>query len=211
MNSRAPSNSETRSRRKILLAATDLFLSRGFLATTTRAIAERARVNEALIFYYFKGKQDLRRTVLQEIRESSHMVETIQARLRSRQPEELLLAGLAEDILRRVEANSNFLRLLLAAGLEEGRPSRSTIARFYRQHLMQTYGAIAKHVRRRIREGAYRRIDPWLASRAFFSMLGYHVIIQEIFGGKHTHTFSRKKVARIVSHLWLEGLRKRNC
>jgi AcrR family transcriptional regulator len=211
MNSRAPSSIENRSRKKILLAATDLFLSRGFLATTTRAIAERAKVNEALIFYYFKGKQDLRRTVLQEIRESTHIIETIQTRLQSRQSEKLLLAGLAEDTLRRLENNSNLLRLLLAAGLEEGGSSRSTIARFYRQHLMQTYGALAKYIRRRIREGAYRRVDPWLASRAFFSMLGYHVIIQEIYGGKHTHTFSRKKVARMVSYLWLEGLRKRSC
>jgi AcrR family transcriptional regulator len=205
-----PANTENRSRRKILQAATDLFLSRGFLATTTRAIAERAKVNEALIFYYFKGKQNLRWTVLQEMRESTHVIETIQARLQSRQPEKLLFAGLAEDILRMVEHDHNLLRLLLAPGLEDGDPSRSIIARFYRQHLMQSYGTLAKYIRRRIREGAYRRVDPWLASRAFFSLVAYHVIIQEFFGGKHTHSFSRKRVAKTVSLLWLEGIRKRH-
>ena len=210
MKLRALSNTENRSRRQILQAATDLFLSQGFLATTTRAIAERAMVNEALIFYYFKGKQNLRWTVLQEMRESTHVIETIQARLKSRRPERLLFAGLAEDILRIAEKDHNLLRLLLAPGLEDGVPSRSVIARFYRRHLMQSYGALAKYIRRRIREGAYRRVDPWLASRAFFSLVGYHVIIQEFLGGKHTHSFPRKKVAKMVSLLWLEGVRGRN-
>jgi AcrR family transcriptional regulator len=210
MNARGLGNSENGTRQKILRAATDLFLSRWFLTTTTRAIAERANVNEALIFYYFKGKQNLRWTVLEEMRESIHVIETIHARLQSGRPEKLLFAGLAEDILRIVEQDHNLLRLLLAPGLEDGVPSRSIIARFYRRHLMQSYGTLAKYIRRRIREGAYRRVDPWLASRAFFSLVGYHVIIQEFFGGKHTHSFPRKRVAKAVSLLWLEGVRKQH-
>ncbi len=41
---------------KVLRAASDLFAERGYAATTTRAIAERAGVNEVTIFRRFENK-----------------------------------------------------------------------------------------------------------------------------------------------------------
>jgi AcrR family transcriptional regulator len=41
---------------KILAAATELFAERGYAATTTRAIADRAGVNEVTIFRHFESK-----------------------------------------------------------------------------------------------------------------------------------------------------------
>jgi AcrR family transcriptional regulator len=46
-------------RRRILTAAGELFAERGFLATTMRGIAQRARVNLAAAHYHFGSKQDL--------------------------------------------------------------------------------------------------------------------------------------------------------
>ena len=40
-------------------AAKELFARQGFEGTTTRQIAERARVNEAIIFRHFPSKEDL--------------------------------------------------------------------------------------------------------------------------------------------------------
>lgn len=45
----------------ILLAAADLFAERGYKGTTTRAIAERAGVNEVTLFRRFKNKQGILR------------------------------------------------------------------------------------------------------------------------------------------------------
>lgn len=199
---------ESDARKKILQAATDLFLTEGFLATKTRHIAERAKVNEALIFYHFKNKQNLRWTVLEDVRISSHVTEIIEGWLGSGLPEPKLFAGMAENFLRLLEEDDNMLRLLLAPDLRDGGYSQSLIARFYRRHILKSYSLLGKYIRRRIREGAFRRVDPWLASRAFFSLVCYHVIIQEFFGGKYTHVFPRKKVARAVSEIWLNGLHK---
>ena len=99
-------------RKRILQAATNLFLTQGFLATKTRHIAERAGVNEALIFYHFKNKQNLRWTVLEDVRISTHVTEMIEGWLNSGLPDGKLFAGLAENLLRLLEEDDNMLRLL---------------------------------------------------------------------------------------------------
>jgi AcrR family transcriptional regulator len=51
-------------RHRILEAARELFAVEGFENTSTRAIAERADVNQAMIHYYFKSKDELYHRVL---------------------------------------------------------------------------------------------------------------------------------------------------
>ena len=46
-------------KKKVILAALDLFSNRGFHATTTAAIAKRAGVSEGTIYKYFRSKEDL--------------------------------------------------------------------------------------------------------------------------------------------------------
>jgi AcrR family transcriptional regulator len=55
---------ETRVR--LLRAASSLFAARGFEGTSTRAIAERAGVNQALLRYHFGAKEGLWREVLEQ-------------------------------------------------------------------------------------------------------------------------------------------------
>ncbi len=50
--------------RKIFLASVDEFAERGFAASSTLAIAERAGVSEALIFKYFRNKATLLKQVV---------------------------------------------------------------------------------------------------------------------------------------------------
>jgi AcrR family transcriptional regulator len=46
-------------KQSIILAATHLFAEQGYDGTSTFQIAEKAGVTEPLIYYYFKGKDDL--------------------------------------------------------------------------------------------------------------------------------------------------------
>jgi AcrR family transcriptional regulator len=46
-------------RKKIMKVATSLFAKKGFDAATVDEIALKAKVNKALIYYYFKNKDDL--------------------------------------------------------------------------------------------------------------------------------------------------------
>ena len=46
-------------RKRIVAAALSLFQSKGFEATTTKAIARKARIAEGTVFNYFKTKEDI--------------------------------------------------------------------------------------------------------------------------------------------------------
>ena len=54
-------------RQTLLQAALDLFSTQGYDGTTTRAIAERGGVTEALLFRHFRSKQELLRAVVEEL------------------------------------------------------------------------------------------------------------------------------------------------
>lgn len=61
----SPTASETEMR--LLDAAEAVFAARGFHASSTAAIAQRAGVNKTLIHYYFRSKMGLYRAVMQRI------------------------------------------------------------------------------------------------------------------------------------------------
>lgn len=63
---RAPDTHE-----RVLAAASDLFAERGFAATATRAIAERAGVNEVTVFRHFGTQADALRTLCERIARTS--------------------------------------------------------------------------------------------------------------------------------------------
>ena len=53
----------------MLAAAEYLFASRGFAATSIRAIAERVGVTPAMVHYYFGSKRDLLKAVMEQVLE----------------------------------------------------------------------------------------------------------------------------------------------
>lgn len=62
------SDSDNRdSRQRIVDAAEDLFASRGYDGTTVSDIAQAARVNKALIYYYFNSKGDILESLFAEL------------------------------------------------------------------------------------------------------------------------------------------------
>ncbi|WP_328482919.1 TetR/AcrR family transcriptional regulator [Streptomyces sp. NBC_00377] len=52
-------------RAELLLAAAELFTTRGYAATTTRAVAERAGMRQASMYHYVSGKEELLAALLE--------------------------------------------------------------------------------------------------------------------------------------------------
>jgi AcrR family transcriptional regulator len=56
---------ERDSRQDLLDAAAELFVERGYAATSTRAVAERAGLRQASLYHYFGGKEDILAVLLE--------------------------------------------------------------------------------------------------------------------------------------------------
>ncbi len=72
MKSRAADWEESPRARKIVAAARELFLEKGYKSVTTRQIAERAGVNLGLIPYYFETKDKLASLICREIKNETY-------------------------------------------------------------------------------------------------------------------------------------------
>ncbi|PJE95089.1 TetR family transcriptional regulator [Streptomyces carminius] len=60
-----PSRTGLSPRQELLEAAAELFTTRGYTATSTRAIAERAGLRQASLYHWFGGKEDLLAVLLE--------------------------------------------------------------------------------------------------------------------------------------------------
>ena len=190
-------------RRQILAVATKLFARQGFRGTTTREIAERARVNEAILFRHFPSKESLYWAILEEKCHVSRGHERLEAELKAPGDAREVLARIAEGILQRNTEDTTLSRLLLFSALENHRLSH----RYFRTHVARYYDALAEHIRRGIRAGTFRRVDPILAARGFLGMVVYHFLIQELFGGRRYQKFDLQHVCTTLADLWLAGMR----
>jgi AcrR family transcriptional regulator len=189
-------------RQEILEAAIKLFAKKGFNGTTTRDLAAEAQVNEAIIFRHFKTKQDLYRAILEDrlSRSQDFPCSELEAHEAADEREFLELIGLR--FLEKHERDTTFMRLMLFSALEGHELSDMFLAE------MASRAPVAKYLKRRMSEGAIRRMDPYLAARAFFGMFISYVQLQEIFGQKKTQRFANDDVARSFVSIFLTGVKK---
>ncbi len=189
-------------RQQLIEAAMQLFARQGFKGTTTRQIAERARVNEAIIFRHFSRKEDLYWAIIDSKCRAAGGQRELRDKLQRNGDVRDVFAAIAEDILRRNTEDMTLGRLLLFSALENHRLSH----RFFRKYVAEYYEALAEHIRVRIRKGDFRRVDALLAARGFLGMVVYHFLVQELFGGKRFQKFDPRQVSRVLADIWLRGI-----
>ncbi len=189
-------------RLQIMEAAKELFARQGFEGTTTRQIAEHARVNEAIIFRHFPSKEDLYWAIIDRESELAGWQPALERQLRSGVSDREVFASIAEEILVGRAKDGSLSRLLLFSALENQRRSQ----RFFQTHVVAYYELIAEYIRERIEEGAFRVVNPLLAARGFVGMIVYHSLIQEIYGAKRYQEFDVKEVSETLTDIWLGGM-----
>jgi AcrR family transcriptional regulator len=154
----------------ILEAAVKLFSERGFRGTTTRALAEAVGVTEPVLYEHFKSKHELYAAIVEaKSREGFARAEDLLEPLAKVKDDRALFIALGEVILSCFTEDSAYSRLLLSAALED-RELGSLF--FERQRAARE--ALADYVAERIRDGAFRAVNPNVAVRAFIGMIALH-------------------------------------
>jgi TetR/AcrR family transcriptional regulator len=201
----APRLSAEQRRDRILATSMALFAKKGFAATKTKDLARAAGVSEAMLFKHFPDKGSLYRALIErKIAESE--VELPLARLESSDEEPAAFLGrIAEVMLRRVEDDPTFLRLLLFAALE-GHPLAAEFDAARGEHLR---AAFISYLRRQEKAGVLRKTDPEFASRAFIGLVCWFVLARTVFREPGSRRLPREKLVEEVVTLFLDGVRAR--
>lgn len=160
----------------LITAAASLFAAKGFNGTTTKEIARAAGVSEALVFKHFPTKRALYGAILAEKVTVNELLEAVEESAKKRDDRRVFT--LIASFRIRPGADSTLLRLLLFSALEGHELSEM----FFGKHHRVFYDHLATYIGTRIAEGAFRKVDPLLAARAFIGMVVHHRLLHEIFG-----------------------------
>jgi AcrR family transcriptional regulator len=189
-------------RLQIIDVARDLFAIRGYEGTTTRELAEKIGINEALLFRHFPTKEDLYWAVLQHMIDMRGTKDRLREHLRSGMGDRETFTAVARDILNR---SVQLTRLLFYCVLEKHELSE----RFLRTHVIAYHEILAEYIRAGIEAGRFREMDPLLAARAFIGMFAYHFQTQELLGGRAVQKFDTEEVISRLVDIWMEGMQPR--
>jgi TetR/AcrR family transcriptional regulator, regulator of cefoperazone and chloramphenicol sensitivity len=110
-------------RDRILRAAVRLFAERGYDATGVRALAVKARVNQAAVNYHFKSKEGLYREVLREAIRALTQHQLSHAQETQAMPRERALGEFVRDQLRPLSARDDVSRYIHILNWEAVRPT----------------------------------------------------------------------------------------
>lgn len=190
-------------RRQIVDVAIRLFSEKGFRGTTTKEIALAAGVNEAIIFRHFATKKELYSAILDQ-KACSADVQNLEASVEEsmeRGDDRAVFEAIALHILESNEADDSFMRLYLYSALE-----RHELAdMFYRNQITFRYRRLANYIEQRVKDGAFRSVDPMTAACAFIGMVVYLAQVQKFYG-RDLLNISNQEAAERYTEIFFGGM-----
>jgi AcrR family transcriptional regulator len=193
-------------REQILEVAIRLFSQKGFRGTTTKEIALAAGVNEAIIFRHFATKRDLYTAIIDRKCCSAQYqaLEQVIHQAMSRGDDRQVFESIAFHILEFHEQDDTAMRVLLYSALE----GHELAEMAFHNQMVKNFRRLADYIKQRITDGAFRRVDPMTAVRAFFGMIVYHAQINKFFArdGCELLNISNRQAATRFADLFLGGI-----
>ena len=184
----------------IVRAAIRLFAEKGFRGTTTRELAAAAGITEPVLYQHFRNKRDLYSAIieLQAGVFGEHAAEVL--KLAAGDDDRAFFHAVGGLILARFASNPDIPRLLLFSSLE-----RHELAELFFERISAGFQKlVAAYIRRRERQGAFRKVRADVAARGFIGMISYH----GMFGLLLPKRFGKpgKRLVEELTALFLEGL-----
>src|SRR3981189_820644 len=136
---------------RILDAAVEVIAERGYFSSPVSAIAKRAGVADGTIYLYFKSKDDVLRTAIDETFNKFHA--QVEEELKPLKGPREQLVYIAHVHLESHAVNRNMAILMQT----EVRQSAKFIAEFSHHHLVKYIQVVREVVRRGQQEGIFRR------------------------------------------------------
>jgi len=198
-----PTKPDQDSRAAILKAARTVFAHRGFDGASTREVAEVAGVNNAMIYYHFRDKNELYRSVLADSFTAfdqiwDHSVFSSTATVRTK------ILKYVEEFIRFQHANEE-LRRIMSMEFAACSENYKWLADNY---FSQSYERLANLLKEGVRSGELKKHDPSLVIPSLVGMIIQTFITrpmaEHVIGKKLD--LNVKRFGKFVTAMFFEGL-----
>ena len=167
---------------RIIEAAVQLFARYGFKGTSTRDIAELAKVNEATLFRHFARKADLFWAAADSRFSGVKLNRELQHELSSDADPQTVIPMIVSFITESMFQRPELLRLLYVAGFEMAAGDR-----LLGEHLGPIFDAINSYFGRCASKGMIEDFDPAMATLGIAGAVGAHYTLQPYFSEVQDH------------------------
>ncbi|MCI0486378.1 MAG: TetR/AcrR family transcriptional regulator [Blastocatellia bacterium] len=195
-------------RQQIVNVSAALFSEKGFNGTTTREIADRAGVSEAIIFRHFPNKQALYSAIIDyKTRQSGKRIKEHLKDAARRKDDRAFFGALALDLMEMHMKDHTLMRLLMFSALEGHELSEM----FFQSTVRDVRDYVRRYIKQRISDGAFREIDPVVCARGFVGMIFVHAQIRVLYKGTSCDDvkLSNRQIADRLVDLFLNGACKK--
>jgi TetR/AcrR family transcriptional regulator len=186
-----PERSREGARAAILSAAERVFAQAGLAGARTEIIAAEARVNKALLFYYFKSKEKLYHAVLEEhLKAFNQKALALLATPGSARRILLEYVTLQFDFISARHRHASLFQQFLGAG----RKSSDSLVRKY---IVPRSEAVERLLKRGMRDGEFRRLDPFHTAVSIAALVVFYFSaapVLRVLG--HADAYSKQSLSR---------------
>ena len=156
---------EQRRLNEILNAAQEIFLKKGFYGATMNEIAERALISKFTIYQYFPGKDAILNEML--ARGYSILTHVVEKKIAGIEDPKERIKTLIRAELEFFENRKEFFQMLLVERMNFENEVKNEIVPTYMEHIR----FIEKELRKGMRQGVVRRVEPEDAAHMLFATM----------------------------------------
>ncbi|MBA3913705.1 MAG: TetR family transcriptional regulator [Acidobacteriales bacterium] len=161
-----------KSRAAILQAAMREFSREGVAGARTDAIARSARVNKALLYYYFKDKEALYAAVLDRV--FGGLREQVDEAFAPPLPPRERLLSYAGAHFDYIASHPLYHRIVQGEMLHAGRGNSAQMERVCRQYFQPLFAHLAGLIAEGVRTGDFRPVDPFQFIPTMISVIVFY-------------------------------------
>lgn len=187
---------------RIVEAAVQLFSRHGYKGTTTRQIAQLARVNEATVFRCFARKAELFWAATESRLTRLKLGRELQNGLAMDLEPEIILPMLVEFLVENISDDPDLMRLLCVAGFE-----LPGAERIFREHLGPIFDCVNAYFARCAARGLISALEPTFATLGLAGAVSAHRNLHQLFTSDR-RPLDLHALAPAYAQFWLNALRQ---
>jgi TetR/AcrR family transcriptional regulator len=172
------------SRAAILKAAANEFAEHGIAGARTDSIAREARVNKALLYYYFKDKETLYSSVLDDA--FAGLKKTVLEPLNSDLPPREKILAYAGAYFDFIASNQIYPRLMQREMMRAKEGQSSHVDKIVKVYIQPIFLRVSEVLRQGITEGYFRAVNPAHFVQSIVAMIVFYFssapMMQKIVG-----------------------------